>query len=101
MRATPVYRSAVNCTMMLTTVMTMPNTALLTPEKVETVKKWGGCVVINYKTENVDARIKEATGDAGVQVWYETLPPDFLRTVPLLARRGRMVVMAGRQAQPM
>src|SRR5262249_48298971 len=26
--------------------------------------------------------------------------PDFVRTLELLARRGRMIVMAGRQAQP-
>jgi NADPH2:quinone reductase len=36
-----------------------------------------------------------------VQVWYETQrEPDFEKTIPLLAKRGRMVVMAGRQARP-
>jgi NADPH2:quinone reductase len=36
-----------------------------------------------------------------VDVWYETQrEPDFLKTFPLLKKRGRMVVMAGRQAQP-
>ncbi len=60
-----------------------------------------GADVINYKTEEVDARIKALTQDQGVQVWYETQrEPDFLRTIPLLATRGRMVVMAGRAAQP-
>lgn len=34
-------------------------------------------------------------------MWWETLrEPDFERTIPLLARRGRMVVMAGRDARP-
>jgi NADPH2:quinone reductase len=37
----------------------------------------------------------------GVNVWFETLrQPDFERKVPLLAMRGRMIVMAGREAKP-
>src|SRR5206468_254744 len=37
----------------------------------------------------------------GVEVWWETLrEPDFDRTIPLLAMRGRMIVMAGREARP-
>jgi NADPH2:quinone reductase len=76
-------------------------TTVGTAEKVEVCRKWGTDGVICYKTEDVDARIKELTGGKGVQVWYETLrEPDFLRTVPLLSMRGRMIVMAGRQAQP-
>jgi NADPH2:quinone reductase len=36
-----------------------------------------------------------------VNVWYETQrEPDFQRMFPLLAFRGRMIVIAGRQAQP-
>lgn len=70
-------------------------------DKAETCRKWGADCVINYKTDNVDARIKEFTRDQGVNVWYETQrEPDFVRTFPLLSKRGRMVVMAGRQAQP-
>jgi NADPH2:quinone reductase len=69
--------------------------------KAELCRHWGADGVINYKTEDVDAKIKEYTGGKGVQVWYETQrEPDFIRTVPLLALRGRMVIMAGRQAQP-
>jgi len=64
-------------------------------------KMWGADLVLNYKTDPVDDKIREFTGPNGVNVWYETQrEPDFLRTIPLLARRGRMVVMAGRQAQP-
>ena len=45
--------------------------------------------------------MQEFTQGKGVNVWYETQrEPDFLKTIPLLARRGRMIVMAGRQAQP-
>jgi NADPH2:quinone reductase len=69
-------------------------------EKVALCQRLGADLAINYKTEDVDARIKEfATG--GVNVWWETLrEPSFERTVPLLARRGRMIVMAGREARP-
>ena len=36
-----------------------------------------------------------------MNVWFETLrEPDFERTIPLLSLRGRMVVMAGREARP-
>ena len=46
------------------------------------------------------AAIKSFAPD-GVNVWWETLrEPDFDRTIPLLAMRGRMVLMAGRDARP-
>ena len=57
--------------------------------------------VINYKTDDVPAKVKEAAGGAGIRVWYETQPPtDLDRTVELMAPRGRVVVMAGRAARP-
>ncbi|MBY0457203.1 MAG: zinc-binding dehydrogenase, partial [Gemmataceae bacterium] len=70
-------------------------------EKAAVARELGADVVVNYKTEDVPARVKEATGGAGVQVWYETLPPaDFDKTVESMAPRGRVVVMAGRAARP-
>lgn len=70
-------------------------------EKAELCRKWGADRVLNYKLDDVAGGIKAETKDQGVNVWYETQrEPDFLKTVPLLARRGRMIVMAGRQAQP-
>ena len=37
----------------------------------------------------------------GVNVWWETLrEPNFDQAVPLLAPRGRMILMAGRDARP-
>lgn len=69
--------------------------------KAATARELGADVVINYKTEDVAAKVKEATGGSGIQVWYETLPPtDLDRTVELMAKNGRIVVMAGRQARP-
>jgi NADPH2:quinone reductase len=70
-------------------------------EKADLCCRWGADLVLNYKTDDVPARVQEFTQAKGVNVWYETLrEPDFLKTIPLLARRGRMIVMAGRQAQP-
>lgn len=71
------------------------------PDKADLCRSWGCDLVLNYKTDDVPARVKEFTGGRGVDVWYETQrEPDFLRTVDLLAPRGRMVIMAGRTAQP-
>jgi len=69
-------------------------------EKVALCRQLGADLVVNYKTEDVDAAIKAFAPD-GVNVWWETLrEPDFERTIPLLAMRGRMVIMAGREARP-
>jgi NADPH2:quinone reductase len=69
-------------------------------EKVELCRQLGADLVVNYKTEDVDAAIK-AFAPEGVNVWWETLrEPNFERTIPLLAVRGRMVIMAGRDARP-
>ena len=51
--------------------------------------------------EDVAVAIRDFTKNQGVHVWYETQrEPDLMRTVDLMARRGRIVIMAGRQAQP-
>jgi NADPH2:quinone reductase len=69
-------------------------------EKAAICKGWGADLVLNYKTANVDAGIRAFVSGGGIDVWYETQrEPDFIRVVPLLAKRGRMIVMAGRQAQ--
>ncbi len=72
-----------------------------TDEKVAECRRLGAALAINYRTEDVDAKVREAAPH-GVNVWWETLrEPNFERTVPLLAMRGRMVVMAGREAKPL
>jgi NADPH2:quinone reductase len=69
-------------------------------EKVALCRELGADLAINYKEEDVDARIKESAPQ-GVSVWWETLrEPNFDRAVGLLGRRGRMIVMAGREARP-
>src|SRR5205085_11059955 len=70
-------------------------------EKAELCRRWGADCVLNYKTDDIPARVKEFTQGKGVNVWYETQrEPDFDRMVELLAPRGRMVIMAGRTARP-
>ena len=76
-------------------------TSVGSPEKAEAAKALGADVVVNYKTDDLAAAVKDATGGKGVDVWFETQPPaDFDRTVELMAPRGRIVVMAGRAARP-
>ena len=69
-------------------------------KKTELCRSLGADLAVNYKTQDVDAAIKSFAPD-GVNVWWETLrEPDFERAIPLLAMRGRMVIMAGRDARP-
>jgi len=76
-------------------------TTVGSPEKAELAREFGADIVVNYKTDDVAASVKAGTGGKGVDVWFETLPPsDLERTVDLMAPRGRIVVMAGRQAKP-
>jgi NADPH2:quinone reductase len=76
-------------------------TTVGSPEKAAKCRARGADRVLNYKTEDVPAGIRNFTQDKGVQVWFETLrEPDFQKIVPLMAQRGRIIIIAGRQAQP-
>ncbi|HEV2210485.1 MAG TPA: NADPH:quinone reductase [Verrucomicrobiae bacterium] len=69
-------------------------------EKMRICRELGADLVINYKTQDVAAAVREFAPE-GLDVWWETLrEPDFERTMALLRLRGRMVVMAGRDARP-
>jgi NADPH2:quinone reductase len=69
-------------------------------EKVTLCKQLGADEVINYKTQNEADEIKRLAPD-GVNVFWETLrEPDFDKIVAALAPRGRIVIMAGRDARP-
>ena len=70
-------------------------------EKAEQARAYGADLVLNYKTDDVPAKVKEFTGGQGLHLWYETLrEPDYDRTVDLMRPRGRIVIMAGRTARP-
>jgi NADPH2:quinone reductase len=69
-------------------------------EKVQICRDLGADLAINYKTQDVDAAIRDFSAK-GVHVWWETQrEPNLERAVSLLATRGRMIVMAGREARP-
>lgn len=71
-------------------------------EKRQQAEKLGADVVINYREDDVAQHLRDAISEsAGIDLWYETLrtpSPEF--TIPLLAKRGRMIIMAGRTAEP-
>lgn len=68
--------------------------------KAELCRTLGAGHVIRYKTEDIAVELKKVA-PAGVNVWWETLrEPDFDLAVGALAARGRMVLMAGREARP-
>jgi NADPH2:quinone reductase len=70
-------------------------------EKAALCQSWGTDLVLNYKNDDVPDAIRTFTAGRGVDIWFETHgEPDLVRTVDLMARRGRIIVMAGRQARP-
>ena len=70
-------------------------------EKAMLCRNWGADLVLHYKSDPVHAAIREFTGESGIDLWYETLRDVNLeRTFGLLGKRGRMVVMAGRESRP-
>lgn len=70
-------------------------------EKAALCRSWGADLVLNYKTDDIPAATRPFTKEQGVSVWYETQrEPDLVRTVDSVGRRGRIILIAGRQAQP-
>jgi NADPH2:quinone reductase len=69
-------------------------------EKVAALKKLGADAAVNYKADDIAAAVKQFA-PGGVNVYWETVrEPDFDKLVSYLAERGRMVLMAGRDARP-
>lgn len=69
-------------------------------EKAHRCRELGADDVVLYKTEDVAARIKQICSD-GVQVWFEVhRDPNLDVAIGSLAKRGRLILMAGRQARP-
>ena len=70
-------------------------------EKAALCRQWGADRVLDYRNDDIAAGVKEFTRGKGVDVWYETQrEPDLVRTVDLMAQRGRVVLIAGRAARP-
>ncbi|MCG8586811.1 MAG: NADPH:quinone reductase [Pirellulales bacterium] len=69
-------------------------------EKAALCRDLGADQVINYKTDDLDAKLAELVPD-GANVWWETRrEPDFDLATAHLAQRGRFILMAGRDARP-
>lgn len=69
-------------------------------EKVAAVKALGADLVLNYKSDDIAAAVQKFS-PGGVNVYWETVrEPEFEKLVPLLAERGRIILMAGRDAKP-
>ena len=70
--------------------------------KEDLCRSWGADKVINYKTDDIPKEVRDYTNNLGVHVWFETQrEPDFFKIVDLMAARGRIIIMAGRTAQPL
>jgi len=68
--------------------------------KAEICRQLGADHVLNYRAQDVAAAVHRIA-PAGVNVWWETSREvDFDRAVAVLAPRGRIVLMAGREARP-
>jgi len=69
-------------------------------EKVKFCLKLGADFAINYTKVDPQLALKKMMPGC-VNVWWETSrEPDFDRAINSLAARGRMIVMAGREARP-
>lgn len=72
------------------------------PAKLDLCRKLGADLALNYKEADMDDRLRKFVADrGGIHVWFETQrEPTLDRTVSVMAPRGRIIVMAGRQARP-
>ncbi len=63
--------------------------------KTKLCRQLGADLAINYKTQDVDAELRNLAPN-GVTVWWETTrEPDFDRAIGALAQGGRMILIAG------
>ena len=71
-------------------------------EKAEACRRMGAAHVIEYRSQQIDQRFAEIVAMTGpIHLWFETLrTPALDRCIPLMAMRGRLIFMAGRDARP-
>lgn len=72
------------------------------PAKLERCRQLGADLALDYRSPLLDQELRKFIAPlGGIGVWFETQrEPTFDRTIELMAPRGRIVVMAGRQARP-
>ncbi len=73
-----------------------------TEEKRELAKSLGADLVLDYRSETLDEEIQSfCESNGGVDLWWETQrQPTLPRTIGMMKKRGRIVLMAGRDAEP-
>lgn len=71
-------------------------------ESLAICKSLGADLALDYREQNLDDQLRAfSLPHGGIQVWIETQrEPTLDRTISLMAPRGRIVLMAGRQARP-
>lgn len=71
-------------------------------QKAELCRQSGAGHVVLYREENIDQRLQDIVSQTGpIHLWFETLRmPTLDRCIPLMAMRGRIVFMAGRDSRP-
>jgi NADPH2:quinone reductase len=71
-------------------------------ESLAICRKLGADLAVDYRVPNMDDQIRAfSLPHGGIQLWIETQrEPTLDRTISLMAPRGRIVLMAGRQARP-
>lgn len=65
-------------------------------------KSLGADIVLDYNSPTLDDEIRHYSAPkGGINVWFETQrEPTLERTISMMAPRGRILLMAGRQARP-
>ena len=65
-------------------------------------RRLGADLALDYRAPNLDDQLRAfSLPHGGIQLWIETQrEPTLDRTISLMAPRGRIVLMAGRQARP-
>ncbi len=71
-----------------------------TDERAEKCRSFGADLAINYRKQSVATEVGKFAPD-GVQVFWETRrDAEFESAIALLAKHGRLILMAGREARP-
>ena len=69
-------------------------------QKCAACRDWGAELAIDYHQTDIEAQVR-ALAPEGVDLFWDTArTPDLERNIGLLARFGRMILMAGRDARP-
>lgn len=71
-------------------------------EKQQLARELGADDVLDYRSENLENELRDAAASSGgFDIWWETQrEPNLPLAIPTMKKRGRIILMAGREAQP-